>query len=331
MAEDLKNLNKERTEEYRKSTEQENFLEDLNRTLHKKEIKEYQAYPIQHPFLFIIGLPRSGTTLFSQFLAHTFDIGFFNNIAARFYKAPLHGIRLSEILLNDKNKTDFRSNYAKTGHLSDIHEFGYFWRHWLKKESLNDIANYLNKENEIDWVNLKQCLSSIQNEFGKGLIAKNIFGSYHMPKLADLLGTSVFLLIERDELDVACSILDARKKYYGSKLDKWWSYAPPEVLDLISLDHQKQIAGQIYYLSKFYNSELKKLSNKHYLKISYQELCNQPEQIALKVQKHVIEHFDYKLEICSDIPSSFPFKTHQNRTEERNVFESLIKEFGVKT
>jgi ABC-type oligopeptide transport system ATPase subunit len=52
------------------------------------------AAKLAHAHEFIVGLPRSGTTLLSQLLAYSLDAGYTTNFAARFWLAPVHGLRL---------------------------------------------------------------------------------------------------------------------------------------------------------------------------------------------------------------------------------------------
>ncbi|MDZ7690388.1 MAG: sulfotransferase [Balneolaceae bacterium] len=211
-------LNEERSEQYRKPPEEEQFLEQLNDHLISLEQETYRDISPQFPFLFVIGPPRSGTTLLSQLVAHCLDVGYINNLAARFWKAPVTGIKFSRSVLDMNNISAFKSHYGATKQLADIHEFGYFWRHWLKKDSFKNIKNARQIEDHIDWNGLQKTLGNMQAQFNKPMVFKNIFGSYHIPKLNDLLGQTLWLYIERDPLDTAISILKARQKYYrGSR------------------------------------------------------------------------------------------------------------------
>ena len=74
---------------------------------------------------------------------------------------------------------------------------------------------------------MRSVLARIQQEFDKPMVFKNIFGSYHLSKLKEILESVVYVYIERDPLDSAISILQARQKYY-SDLNTWWSYSPIE-------------------------------------------------------------------------------------------------------
>ncbi len=70
-----------------------------------------------------------------------------------------------------------------------------------------------------------------------------------------MLGQVVWVLVERDPLDAAVSILDARRRHYADPR-AWWSYVPLEYDRLAGLDEWQQVAGQVHYLSRLYEREL---------------------------------------------------------------------------
>ncbi len=325
MTKKLTDFYSNRVLEYSKDLKEEDFLLKTNLILKADEEQWYKEHEIQFPFIFVFGLPRSGTTLLSQFIAHSFDISFINNLVARFWLAPLHGIRLSNVILGRNKKTSFSSDYARTEIISDIHEFGYFWRYWLHKDDIEGVTNINEAEKKINWPLLKLVLSNIQYEFNKPMIFKNIFGSYHIKKLISLLGKVIFVYIERDESDVAISILNARKKYYKD-LTTWWSYMPPDYDKIKDLNYWEQIAGQIFYLKKFYNKKIKE-NNKNVITVSYKELCESPETLAKKIQKRCAELFDFDLRLLKDFPQNFPFRIYQNNNDEKEKFNKLLNQF----
>jgi len=326
MNQNFKDLNQYRKDSYKKDEQNENFLEEFNRHLLSKEINEYQDHPVRYPFLFVIGLPRSGTTLLTQLIAHTFDISYINNLAARFFLAPLHGIKFSHTVLGEERVSDFQSDYARTHNLNDIHEFGYFWRYWLNKHTFEDIVHAKKLEPEINWNGLKKVLTTLQNETQKPFVFKNIYGSYHMEKFVEMLQKVVFIFIERDELDTAVSILNARKKY-NTDLNVWWSYQPPEYHQIKDLDYWSQIAGQIHYLKKFYLEEMGKLPEKNRMHLSYREMCENPARVIQRIRDVCKMHGDYDLPPVHNPPDEFPYRSYNNAETEKRIFEEKLREF----
>lgn len=308
---------------YAKDAAGEQFLRELNEDLQEREQRLYREYEVVHPFLFVVGLPRSGTTVLSQLLARCLDSGYINNFAARFWLAPVHGIRLARLIVGEDGDAAFESDYARTRTLGDIHEFGYFWRFWLNKHTFDDVIHARDREAEIDWPGLKRTLVNVQHEFDKPFVAKNMLGAYHMPKLRDVLDMVVFVYIERDPLDVSVSILDARRKYYAD-LDTWWSYVPVEYPLLKDRDYWEQIAGQVHYLSRFYERALTEVGEANVVRVQYEELCRDPSAVLDAVATRVSSTYGYGLGIAHDPPRSFPFRVHADRDADKETFERLL-------
>lgn len=326
MSGSLKDLNLVRKKEYVKDTQEEDFFLEMNKLLQAKEQAQYRDVEIEHPFIFIFGLPRSGTTLISQVLAHSFDVGYINNLIARFWLAPVHGIRISKGVIGDRKSASFQSDYARTTDLADIHEFGYFWRDLLKKETFADVTDVEEREREINWQQVKTTLANMQHAFGKPMVFKNIFGSYHLQKMKAVLGKVIYVYIERDPLDVAISILNARKKYYND-LNTWWSYTPPEYDQLKDLNYWEQIAGQIYFLRRYYQQAMISQTNDITVSVAYRDLCEQPGTALQRIQSLCRREYDYDLAIENAPPDRFPFRTYENNDAQKQTFADLIHQF----
>lgn len=324
--EKLSDFNKYRKKGFVKDKTDENFLKQFNDYLVDFERDNYRDnLSIDHPLIFVFGLPRSGTTLMSQLVAYGLEVGYINNFIARFWKVPVTGIKLSKVLFK-QNDISYESNYATTKHLTDIHDFGYFWRTYLKKESLEDVAHYKERENEIEWQLLYKIIANIQNEFGMGWAAKNLFGSYHIKKFTEIFRKVLFVYIERDTLDSAISILIARKKYYFD-LSKWWSCAPPEIEQIKSLPYMQQIAGQVYYLKRFFDKQ--DAENKNVVKIQHKDVCQKPKYVLNFIQLSCKELFNYQLSLQEqNIPKQFNYREYNDRDDEKAEFEKLIQNFS---
>jgi len=302
---------------YAKDPSGERFLEELNEYLAPRELELYEEREIEHALVFVLGLPRSGTTLLSQLLAYCLDAGYVNNFAARFWRAPVHGIRLARLIAAGAEPPSFESDYARTKSLLDIHEWGYFWRHWLEKHSFDDVVQAREREDELDWAGLRLALANVQHEFGKPFVAKNMLGAYHLPRLRRELGPVLYVLIERDELDAAVSILDARRKYYDDPR-AWWSYIPPEYPRLKDLDEWEQVAGQVHYLARFYQRALAEVGDDAVVRVTYERLAKEPRTVLAEVAGRA------GAAIRQEPPAEFPFRVHADRAEEKDRFARLL-------
>jgi LPS sulfotransferase NodH len=318
-----------RRAEYAKDAGDEAFLRAVNERLESLERERYVDTDIEHPFLFVVGLPRSGTTLLSQLLAYCLDVGYVDNVAARFWLAPVHGLRLSRILVGNEKPAAFESDYARTHDLRAIHEFGYFWRRWLRKETFADVARSRELESEIDWDGLRLTLANVQRQLGRPYAGKNMLGAYHTQKLTDVLGKVLWVYVERDPLDVCVSILDARRKHYDD-LRTWWSYVPLEIDRLEGLDEWQQVAGQVHYLQRLYDADLPALGERA-LQMSYEELCRDPRGFLAAVSTRCEELYGEPIAVTQPPPESFPVRKHEGRDEEKARFAKLLERFAGDT
>ena len=330
MGATFEELYERRTGTYAKDAEGESFLRALNERLEPRERALYRDLAIEAPFLFVLGLPRSATTLTSQLLAYCLDTGYVDNVAARFWLAPVHGIRLSRELLGDaRPQARFESDYARTFDLHGIHEFGYFWRRWLKKESFADVAHARELEDEIDWEGLRLTLANMQDALGgRAVAAKNILASYHLPRLRQTLGKVVYVYVERDPLDAAVSILDARRKYYEDPRT-WWSYTPPEVEELLELDEWGQVAGQVHYLQRLYEQSLPEAGLDVVVRTTYEEIAERPRGLLEAVAERSREAHGVDIAVVQEPPERFPFSTHEGRDEDKARFRALLDELAA--
>ncbi len=321
MSERFEALYERRRGAYAKDASDEDFLRGLNEDLAPRELALYDELELEHPLVFVVGLPRSGTTLLSQLLAYCLDAGYVTNVAARFWLAPVHGIRLARLIAGDEPPASFESDYARTKTLTGIHEFGYFWRHWLRKDTFEDVARSAEREDEIDWAGLRRTLANVQAELGRALVAKNMLGAYHIPRLTRELGPVVWVAIERDPLDVAVSILDARRSYYDDP-SAWWSYVPVEYPALRDLDPWEQVAGQVHYLSRLYERAAATVGPERFVRVTYEQVARDPAAVLDAVR----ELTGIGLRLAP--PASFPFRRHEGRDAEKERFSALLARFA---
>jgi len=318
-------LNKLRTEEYCRSLNDKDFLIKVGRSLQYLEQENYEDTGL--PFIFVFGLPRSGTVLLNKILARGFDCGYVNNFIARFWLSPIVGTELFRILYGNSRQISLEpADIATTCDISDVHEFGYFWRHWLKIKKLED--GIIDKSDEIDWRGLRNKLLGIQQSFSKPLIMKNVFGIPYIKKLEQMFKNVLFVYIEREAADVAISLEKVRKKIYGHN-KHWIGTVPIEYFQIKDLEPVEQIAKQVYYLQKYYREILVNEATK-YIVINYQDLCYNPNiclnQINNAYNLFYEKYFKIKRRYL-DV-NRLNYKKYSNRTREKfnRIFEVLQNE-----
>jgi len=326
LNDEFQKLNQERRAEYRKNSDDEDLIRAMNEALLPIEESSYVDCDIEHPYIFVFGLPRSGTTLITQLIGHCLDTGFVNNFAARYWQVPVTGIRFARALGLTGSSPDIESAYGATSSLLGIHEFGYFWRDRLRISTFEDIARFSDRETTVDWDGLRLVLANVQRQFGAPMIMKNVLGSYHLARMKKVLGKVIYIYIERDELDVAQSILEARRKYYDD-LNRWWSYVPPEYGLVIDLDYWRQIAGQVVLLKSYYEQQVEGTSVRDCtMRVAYADLVSDPEQVFGRLSE--LSTALYGQPVASTRPApTLELRSRQRDAEERERFRALINDF----
>ena len=266
----------ERTPEYRKDSKQEERLKHLNANLAPLESQLISSFDLpQLPIVFIVGAPRSGSTLLSQILAQTGSFSYITNFVARFWMAPYVGMLIEDALGIRKLEGDrsFVSRFGVTEGWVGPHEFGYFWSRWFRFGETHQLdAKGLE---EIDLDVLRKELAALESVYKKPFCFKYLPFGLHIPFLAEYFENSIFVLCRREPVYNMQSLLIARSKILGNE-SHWWSLRPKEYPHLLSTSPYEQIAGQIYYTLKEIETSFSTLSPERFLHILYDDLCSQP-------------------------------------------------------
>ncbi len=90
-----------------------------------------------HPPVFIIGPPRSGTSLFYELLVTRYDLAFFSNLAHRFWRTPAAVTRLGASVIRNR-RPRFESDYGHIAGWSAPNEGGWIWQRWLDEGDWTD-------------------------------------------------------------------------------------------------------------------------------------------------------------------------------------------------
>lgn len=294
--------NKLRRDRYQKDSLAEEFIKRMNEVL--MPLEDYKLPSQKFPTIFIFGLPRSGTTLTYQLLAYSLDVGYVNNLIARFWLAPLHGIVLSQAIMPEIKDDSFISDYGKSVKINGPHEFAYFWHYWLNIKSVEDMTKFGIPNGSIRWDELGQVIQRMQNLFGKGMVYKTNFVANYLLEFIRTFSMPLIIYVERNPVDVGLSILNARKAYYGD-YKAWWATYPPDYNSLNDIPFPEQIARQVFSLREVYSQELQKVDSNRVVRISYDEICQSPLGFIHSVRKKIIELYDFTIDICNLPPKKF--------------------------
>jgi hypothetical protein len=266
---------------FRKNRAEEDFLASLNRCLVPLEASLMNRAVEIVPVLFILGLPRSGTTLLSQLLASSTSLGYVSNFGAKFWDVPLVGARLAKGLAVDAEwASSFHSTFGRTHGPREPHEFGYFWSRHLGYRELAEPDE--RQRRSVDWPRLRSILWHLCATQHAPFFFKNVLLNWHARELHEHVTKSCFVRIKRNRIEVARSLLRMREQFMGSR-ERWVSAKPRRFAELRDKPYWEQIAGQVLHLEASLSAEWTNLSPERKLEFDLHDVRLRPAAVVAAI------------------------------------------------
>lgn len=278
-----------RTASFSRNIALEALLNDINSNLwHSEKTLLEQHRDLQHSVILVMGALRSGSTLFTQWLANTGLVAYPTNLLSRFYQAPIIGAKI-QLLLTDPRfnfrdelgefvqQAEYRSENGKTKGVLAPNEFWYFWRRFLGEPG-RDVWTDDELRQSMDTRTLLAELAGLMQVFQKPFAAKGMLFNYNIPFLDSVFDKVLFIHVRRDPVANVASVLEARRRQLGSE-EAWYSFKIPEYEELKDLDPVMQAAGQVYYINRAVSSGLANVAEQRKLVVQYEDFCAAPERV----------------------------------------------------
>jgi len=238
----------------------------------KWKIEKYSKLSLKHQPVFIIGAPRTGSTILYQVLTNQLDVLYIDNLTCIFSKNFFYGFWLSNKLFGQNAHNNFKSYHGNTAQygLRAPGECGGYWYKWLPKDhhfiDYDEITDEMVHE-------IRREITAVTNYFDKPIIFKNLNAGQRIRLLTRCFPNAKFIFITRDKLMTAQSILLSRRKL-GINEKEFWSIKPKNFEQLSKLSTTKQIVQQIYYLEKQIVEDQRLVKQNNFRKINYEELSS---------------------------------------------------------
>jgi hypothetical protein len=240
------------------------------------------------PNIFIVGSPRSGTTLLYQALASTGAFCYPTNFLSRFYSTLGVGCKIQKMLfdkrfqfrdelklIDDEYQMEFSSELGKTKGPMAPNVFWYFWYHHFNFGDLTYLTDEQWRSSQTD--SLVRELRIMQAELSLPIVMKGMIMNWNLLQFSSLIPNAIFLRLKRDPLDVVNSIYEARSTHSGDS-EKWWSFKPPEFEQLIKLPAREQVAGFYLSIENALDQAFQKIPNQ-ILTVEYADFCRNPNAL----------------------------------------------------
>jgi len=276
----------------------------LNLALDRLEtgVADGGASPLQHPPIFVVGPPRTGSTLLYQLLVHRFDVGYLSNRHCRLYGAP----SLVERRRHPHPTVEFTSRYGRTRGPDAPSECGEYWYRFFRRS-----PQYVPLEEmpERQLRRLRASARGLGNAAGRPLVFKNLICALRLEPIAAALPEAVFVHIKRELEPTAVSLLAGRRALFGDYAH-WWSSEPPEIDRFRALPAHEQVVEQIRSIDRLIDHGRAKIGEKRFCELSYERLCEDVEA-ALQAVAALAERNGFELTPRQPVPPSFEPSTPQ--------------------
>jgi hypothetical protein len=275
------------------------------RSLHTLEVRRGRRWAdeaLPHAPIFVVGAPRSGSTLLYQLLTDRFDVGYLANGHAREPGAPsLVERRRGLIRKRQAELGDYTSSFGGTAGELGPSECGPFWYRFFPRHphyvSADDFSSTSRRQ-------LRAAIGAFAEACGRPVVYKNLVNTARMEAIAAALPEALFVAIHRDLAANARSLLEGRLRVAGA-YDAWWSVEPPGIELLRQLPAHEQVVEQIRALDELVARVEGSIGPERVLHVAYEDLCADPraqlERIAAFTARRGCE-----LRERGEVPASFP-------------------------
>ncbi len=272
-----------------------------------------------HPPVFVIGCPRSGTTLCAQLLIHRFRLAYPSNVFRYFPRAPWLGTVLLAPFLRPPTEP-FTSDYGRMRGLGAPCEAGAFFERWFPHfpthvEAEPDLVNRLSE--------LRRYIAAFSRRKAAPMILKNTYNSLRIGPLAAAVPEALFVRVERRAVDTALSILRAREALFNSQ-EMWFSLAPPDFEVIRRLPPHEQVLRQIISIDACIERDLERFVDPdRVLGAKYEAFCENPQGFAETFEEFFAGH-GTRLVRAGELPEEFPRRKSNDTKDDRTKLENLL-------
>lgn len=282
----------ERLQPYRRNETVEILLSELASAL--ETAMRHERTGLELPALFIVGPPRTGSTYCLQWLAASGAFTYPSNFIARFWTAPFVGALIEKMIVEPDfdhrgeladgrpRPIDGYSEFGKTQGMLAPNEFWYFWRHHLPGDG--DIGVDLSQATVAHFAGFRRELAQFCDVRGRPAVMKGKIVNHQITSFGRRFDKALFLFMDRDPLDAAWSLLEARRRIYGDE-GRWWSFRTPDYERLVELPPMEQVIGQIQSIRRDVKRQLSALPAHRWMQLNYAELCVDPEAAFARVAR----------------------------------------------
>ena len=250
--------------------------------------------------LFVVGLPRSGTTLVYELIVQAFDVSYFTHMFDYTYGLPNITTRLTNRFARNPSPR-YESRYGRIpGFFSPAENFN-FWMKWFPENPVlgHHVPEGSLGEHTIDDVN--RALGSLTHITHRPYVFKNVYFSLSISSLLKTFSHARIVIVQRDLEAVAASVYKKRSEL--QEKCSWWSIKPPFINSVANQDLLEQVAFQCVRTEQLIEQALAGDNAGRCFTINYAEVCNSPRNFISRLADWIGPTIKQRTD--STLPESF--------------------------
>ena len=289
---------------------------DLALSIQEKRFYE-RAKPPEQPIVFVVGPPRSGTTVVAQALIASLPVTYFSNLTSVFPRSPIIVNKMvPQPFRNDQ--MEFKSFYGKSKKWYGANDALYFWDRWFGR----DRTVIPTTIGEPQRTQLIQFFGAFQEAFPQPLVAKHNNLNAYANIVAPLLPNAVFLCMRRNPLYLAQALLKSRRDIHGSD-ETTYGLDDPTRKGAKDENPYEAVCRQVAFHQKLEREQLESIGPERYWVVDYESFCIDPKAVVDRVASHIARHSLSERSVGVDLN---PFSVSQRQKLSDEEFALLTRE-----
>jgi len=253
------------------------------------------------PPLFIVGLPRVGSTLVYQAIVRRFVVAYLCNAAAWHPRAPAVVTALLTRSVGIWPPNTFTSNYGTTTGWNAPAQGREMWGRWFPPDQAYQGEGALSATAIRE---MRAVVTKLEAAFSAPFVNKAQGHAVRIPGLCEAFPHALFIRMRREHDAIRLSILKGRRECFHDE-SHWFSAKPSNYESLRGLDPIAQIIGQIRGIEADMDRDLAAVGTERVFTIDYERFCVEPHAVLEKVAAFYALQTGRTLAARADVPRSF--------------------------
>ena len=252
-----------------------------------------------HAPVFIIGPPRSGTTLLYELMVTRWHFAYLSNLAHRFYRTPLAASFIGKKAIMRWHGA-FESRFGHIQGWGAPNEGGWNWKRHLPDGPWSNGSDWTPDHDKA-----RALTCWLERVLNAPFLNKNVMHANRLGLMNRIWPHSLFIVIHRDVADNVRSIVRAERKMGDAHPgdDLWFSVRPSIAPQFEGQGDVERGVAQVMGVEADVARDRLPLGGR-VMDVDYDRLCTAPHAVLTEIEQFLIQH-KVALSAKSDVPARF--------------------------